>query len=46
MLFITDRIVTSNVFSKNQIEFITQHTSDSTKIVSKHKFCAFEKKIQ
>lgn len=33
MLFISDRIVTSNNFSEKQIEFITRHTSDSMNIV-------------
>jgi len=33
MLFICERIVTSNNFSQKQIEFITQHTSDSMFIV-------------
>ncbi|XP_025207535.1 WD repeat-containing protein 78-like [Melanaphis sacchari] len=34
MLFITDRIVTSNNFSKKQIEFITQHSSDKLNAMS------------
>lgn len=32
MLFISDRIVTSNIFSKKQIKFITRHTGDSINI--------------
>ncbi|CAH1732800.1 unnamed protein product [Aphis gossypii] len=34
MLFISDRIVTSNNFSKKQIEFITRHTSDKLNSMS------------
>uniref|UniRef100_A0A2S2PVV5 Dynein axonemal intermediate chain 4 n=1 Tax=Schizaphis graminum TaxID=13262 RepID=A0A2S2PVV5_SCHGA len=34
MLFISDRIVTSNNFSKKQIEFITRHTSDKLNAMS------------
>ncbi|XP_022164666.1 WD repeat-containing protein 78-like isoform X4 [Myzus persicae] len=34
MLFISDRIVTSNNFSEKQIEFITRHTSDKLNAMS------------